>query len=136
MVFTLLGYGQSQNENGARTLVVYFSWSGNTDEMATYMADQLGASRLRLEPVTPYPEEYCACGEVALQERDSDARSAITNLSDSLDQYDTIVLGYPIWWHTAPMIIGTFLESYDLSGKPSIRSLNLLPWIRSSSIIP
>ena len=83
-------------------LVAYFSWSGNTEE---------------IQPATPYPTDYDACGEVALAERDSNARPAIANLPATLDEYDVIFIGYPIWWHTAPMIVGTFLESYDLEGK-------------------
>ena len=64
----------------------------------------------------PYPEDYSECGDVALEERDGNARPAIANLPESISEYDTIMIGYPIWWHTAPMIIGTFLESYDLAG--------------------
>ena len=72
---------------------------------------------LEIQPETPYPEDYSECGDVALGERDNNERPAIANLPESIDQYDTILVGYPIWWHTAPMIIGTFLESYDLTGK-------------------
>lgn len=55
-------------------------------------------------------------GELAEMERDENRRPAIANLPDSIEQYDKILIGYPIWWHTAPMIIGTFLENYDLTG--------------------
>lgn len=98
-------------------LVAYFSWSGNTEEMAAYIAEQTGGDLLEIQPATPYPTDYDACGEVALAERDSNARPAIANLPATLDAYDVIFIGYPIWWHTAPMIVGTFLESYDLEGK-------------------
>ena len=98
-------------------LVAYFSWSGNTEEMAAYIAEQTGGDLLEIQPATPYPTDYDACGEVALAERDSNARPAIANLPATLDEYDVIFIGYPIWWHTAPMIVGTFLESYDLEGK-------------------
>lgn len=98
-------------------LVAYFSWSGNTEEMAAYIAEQTGGDLLEIQPATPYPTDYDACGEVALAERDSNARSAIANLPATLDESDVIFIGYPIWWHTAPMIVGTFLESYDLEGK-------------------
>ena len=57
-------------------------------------------------------------------------------LLDSIDEYDTILIGYPIWWHTAPMIIGTSLESYDLSNVMISLSHSQLPWIQSSSTIP
>lgn len=98
-------------------LVAYFSWSGNTEEMAAYIAEQTGGDLLEIQPATPYPTDYDACGEVALAERESNARPAIANLPATLDEYDVIFIGYPIWWHTAPMIVGTFLESYDLEGK-------------------
>ena len=109
-------------------LVAYFSWSGNTQEMATYIAEQTGGDLLEIQPETPYPENYNECGDVALAERDNNERPAIANLPDSIDQYDTILIGYPIWWHTAPMIIGTFLESYDLTG------VDVYPFTQSDSM--
>ena len=63
-----------------------------------------------------------------LGERDNNERPAIANLPESIDQYDTILVGYPIWWHTAPMIIGTFLESYDLTG------VEVYPFTQSASM--
>ncbi|HIX58934.1 MAG TPA: hypothetical protein IAA45_04355 [Candidatus Blautia gallistercoris] len=113
---------------GGNTLVAYFSWSGNTEEMASYIAEQVGGDLLEIQPETPYPTDYNECGDVALAERDSNARPAIMGLPDSIDQYDTILVGYPIWWHTAPMIIGTFLESYDLTGK------EVYPFTQSASM--
>ena len=110
------------------TLVAYFSWSGNTEEMASYIAEQTGGELLEIQPETPYPEDYSECGDVALAERDSNERPAIANLPESIDEYDTILIGYPIWWHTAPMIIGTFLESYDLTG------MEIYPFTQSASM--
>lgn len=123
---------QSQTETTAsadgKTLVAYFSWSGNTQEMASYIAEQTGGDLLELQPETPYPTDYNECGDVALAERDSDARPAIANLPESIEEYDTVLVGYPIWWHTAPMIIGTFLESYDLTG------VDVYPFTQSASM--
>lgn len=123
---------QSQTETtdpaGGKTLVAYFSWSGNTQEMASYIAEQTGGDLLELQPETPYPTDYNECGDVALAERDSDARPAIANLPESIEEYDTVLVGYPIWWHTAPMIIGTFLESYDLTG------VDVYPFTQSASM--
>ncbi len=113
---------------GERILVAYFSWSGNTAEMATYLAEQTGGDLLEIQPATPYPTDYSECGDVALAERDNNERPAIANLPDSIEQYDTILIGYPIWWHTAPMIIGTFLESYDFAGK------DVYPFTQSASM--
>lgn len=87
-----------------------------------------GGERFEILPVTPYPEEYTPCTEVALEERDSNARPKIKDLPASIDEYDTILIGYPIWWHTAPMIIGTFLENYDLTG------IEVYPFTQSASM--
>lgn len=112
------------------TLVVYFSWSssGNTKKMADVIAEHTDADVLRLEPAVAYPTDYSECGDVAKIERDENARPEIADLPEDLDGYDTIFVGYPIWWHTAPMIIGTFLESYDLTGK------DIYPFAQSASM--
>lgn len=112
----------------ASVLIAYFSWSGNTAEMAAQIQKQTGGDLFEIVPVEPYPTDYSECGEVALTERDSNARPEIQNLPESIEQYDTIFIGYPIWWHTAPMIIGTFLESYDLSG------VDVYPFTQSASM--
>lgn len=111
-----------------KSLIVYFSWSSNTERMANTIKDQTGGDLLELIPVTAYPIDYTACTEVALAERDNNSRLAIQNLPASIDEYDTILIGYPIWWHTAPMIIGTFLDSYDLTG------VDVYPFTQSASM--
>lgn len=79
-------------------LVAYFSWSGNTERMAEQIVAQTGADLFSIEPVTPYPEDYTACTEVALEERDSDARPAIhtTIDADAWAAYDTVFIGCPV----------------------------------------
>lgn len=111
-----------------KTLIAYFSWSGNTFTMANTIAEKTGGELFEIVPVNPYPEEYTPCTEVALEERDSNARPEIKDLPDSIEEYDTILIGYPIWWHTAPMIIGTFLENYDLTG------IEVYPFTQSASM--
>ena len=120
---------EAQAEAG-KTLVVYFSWStsGNTEKMATLIQEQTGADILELVPAKPYPTDYGETGEVAKAERDENARPDIANLPGSVSEYDTIFVGYPIWWHTAPMIIGTFLENYDLTG------VEIYPFTQSASM--
>lgn len=115
---------------GGKTLVVYFSWSasGNTEKMAAYIQEQTKGDLLEIEPLHPYTTDYEECTDVALVERDENARPEIANLPDSIEEYDTVFIGYPIWWHTAPMIIGTFLESYDLSG------VDVYPFAQSASM--
>lgn len=113
-----------------KTLIVYFSWStsGNTEKMANTIKERTGGDILEIEPAVAYPTDYNECGDVALVERDENTRPQIANLPDSIDEYDTIFIGYPIWWHTAPMIIGTFLENFDLSGK------EVYPFTQSASM--
>lgn len=128
MMVTLAACGQSGSGAEHNILVAYFSWSGNTQEIASYIAEQTGGALLEIQPETPYPEDYNECGDVALEERDNNERPAIANLPESIDQYDAILIGYPIWWHTAPMIIGTFLENYDLTG------VDVYPFTQSASM--
>ena len=122
------GPAAEEGTEASNILVAYFSWSGNTAEMAAYIARRTGGDLLEIQPETPYPEDYGECGDVALAERDSGARPAIANLPENLDGYDTVFIGYPIWWHTAPMIIGTFLESFDLTG------VDVYPFTQSASM--
>lgn len=123
------GTGAQPSDNGnSKVLVAYFSWSGNTSEMAQTIAEKTGGDLFEIVPETPYPSEYTPCTEKALEERDSNARPKIKDLPENIDEYDTILIGYPIWWHTAPMIIGSFLENYDLTGK------EVYPFAQSASM--
>ena len=101
----------------SKILVAYFSWGGTTQRMAQEIANQTEAELFRIEPTVPYPTDYTECTEVALEERDNDARPAIAGKVENWEQYDIIFIGSPVWWHAAPMIIATFAESYDFSGK-------------------
>ena len=101
-------------------LVVYFSWSGNTEEMASYIAEQTGGDLLKIQPLEPYPTDYNECGEVALAERDNDERPEIANLPESIDQYDVILIGYPIWWGIAAWPVNGFIEANDFTAKTVI----------------
>lgn len=103
--------------NGKRVLVAYFSWGGTTRRMAEAIEAATGGDIFEIEPVVPYPTAYTPCTEVALEERDSDARPAIKDKVAGWDAYDIVFIGCPVWWHTAPMIISTFAESYDFAGK-------------------
>ncbi len=122
------------NDNEERILIAYFSRAdenyevgnvdvGNTEIMAGFIKDYLGdkADAFKIDPVKPYPVSYKECTEVATQEQRDNARPEFKN-ADSLniDDYDVIFLGYPIWWGDVPMIINTFLEKYDFSGKTII----------------
>ena len=103
------------------TAVVYFSATGNTAEIANTMAQLLKAPLYEIKPEEPYSKEDLNYNDDSCRANkemnDESARPAISGNLDEVDSYDTIYLGYPIWWGTAPRIINTFLDSYDLSGK-------------------
>ena len=110
--------GQPQEPGTGKILVAYFSWSGTSERIANNIIEQTGADSFRIERETPYSNDYneVAYGE-AKDEADNNARPPIKNPLTSVEQYDRIILCYPIWWHTAPMTVGTFLESYDFGEK-------------------
>lgn len=109
---------ETAKPQGGKLLVAYFSWSGTSERIAKNIITQTGADSFRIERETPYSDDYntVAYGE-AKDEADSNARPPLKNPLESVAEYDQIVLCYPIWWHTAPMTVGTFLETYDLTGK-------------------
>lgn len=112
---------ERQNSNGkSNVLVVYFSRTGNTKELALKMADYLNADTFEIEAADPYTDEdiayYTDC-RADREQKDPTARPKIANKIADIGSYDTIVLGYPIWHGMAPKIIYTFLESYDFSNK-------------------
>lgn len=112
--------GSNENKDlfsGRKVLVAYFSWGGTTQRMAQQIQDITGADMFRIEPVTPYPTSYTPCTEVALEEKNSNARPAIKDKVDNWSDYDVVFIGCPVWWWTTPMIIHTFCESYDFKGK-------------------
>lgn len=98
-------------------LIAYFSHTGTTEEAAKQIQQVTGGDLFELQPVQAYPDSYQAAVDAARRERDSQARPALRSQVEPMAEYDIILVGYPIWWHTTPMVINTFLESYDLSGK-------------------
>ena len=112
--------GNGEYFNGKKVLVAYFSWGGTTRRMAEAIQEVTNGDIFEIEPVVAYPTSYTPCTEVALEERDNDARPAIKDKVADWDKYDIVFIGCPVWWHTAPMIISTFAESYDFAGKTVI----------------
>ncbi len=113
-----------------KTLVVYFSCTGTTERIANDAEDILGADSYQIIAADPYTEEdlaYYTNGRADREQRDPSARPAIAGGVKNMEQYDRILLGYPIWHGQAPRIISTFLESYDFSGK------TILPFCTSHS---
>ena len=109
------------DDSSAGTLVAYFSCTGNTETVAGQLSEILGADLYEIVPEVPYTSadlDYNTSDSRANQEmNDSTARPAISGSVENMDEYDTVFLGYPIWWGQAPRIISTFLESYDFTGK-------------------
>lgn len=111
----------STDETTNRTIIIYFSCTGNTARIAKMIEDETGAAVYRIEAEVPYTAadlNYNDSSSRATREQnDPTARPAFKGGLDGLAQYDTIYLGYPFWWGQAPKIMYTFLESYDFSGK-------------------
>ena len=99
------------------TLIAYFSWSGNTEAMAQMIQAETGGELFAIAPATPYTDDYDALLDVAQQEQAEDARPELAASVENWDSCDVIFVGYPDWWSDAPMVIYSFLESYDWTGK-------------------
>lgn len=107
-------------KNSENILIAYFSWSGNTENAAEIIQGKTGADVIELNPVEPYSSNYNEVLDQAQEDMNHDARPELANHVDNMEQYDTILLGYPNWWATIPMPIASFLEEYDFSGKTII----------------
>ena len=110
----------SEQENEEKVAVVYFSGTGNTREVADLLAKETDADIFEIIPKNMYTsddlnynDDNCRANQ---EMNDESARPAISNDLSAVSEYDVIYLGYPIWWGTAPRIIQTFIESYDISG--------------------
>ncbi len=109
-----------QTQTGGNILIAYFSWSGNTENAAQIIQEQTGADIIELNPAEPYSSNYSEVLDQAQKDMNADARPELANHVENMEQYDTILLGYPNWWATIPMPVATFLEEYDFSGKTII----------------
>jgi flavodoxin len=101
-------------------LVAYFSKTGTTEAIAGFVHNTAGGDVFKIVPVKPYPVDYNATLTQARQELNQNVRPALSGSVPSIDAYDVIFLGYPIWFGYEPMIIRTFLEACDVSGKTVI----------------
>lgn len=118
----------NKNNTDSKVLVVYFSRTGdnynvgnvevgNTAMMASYIKEYLNADSFEIVPVEKYPDSYDECTKKASQEQKDNARPKIQNKIADFDKYDTIFVGYPIWWGDLPMIMYSFFEDYNFDGK-------------------
>lgn len=108
----------------SKKLVAYFSASGVTAKVADMLADAVGADIYEIRPEVPYTKADLNWRDKksrsTIEMNDRTSRPAIADKNAKVEQYDTIFLGFPIWWYRAPSIINTFLESYNFSGKKII----------------
>ena len=105
----------------SKTLVAYFSASGVTARLAETLAQVTGGDLHEILPAEPYSSADLDWtnkkSRSSVEMNDPSCRPAIGNQVEDMEQYDTVFVGFPIWWYVAPAIINTFLESYDFSGK-------------------
>lgn len=108
----------------SRKLVAYFSASGVTAKLAENLSEAIGADLYAIEPAVPYTKSDLNWmnknSRSSVEMNDPASRPAIAGKRDNMDEYDTIFVGFPIWWYVAPTIINTFLESYDFTDKTII----------------
>lgn len=114
------GTQSKENSGGGKLLIAYFSWGGNTQGVAEEIQKQTGADLFEITLVTPYSTDYNTVLEEAQRDQNEQARPELAGHVENMEQYDTILLGYPNWWASIPMPIASFLEEYDFSGKTII----------------
>ena len=114
------GEANLQTEAGGKILIAYFSWGGNTRGIAGEIQTQTGADLFEITPVDPYSTDYNTVLMEAQEDQHRQARPELSEHIQNMDEYDTILLGYPNWWASIPMPIASFLEEYDFTGKTII----------------
>lgn len=130
LTFGLAACAQNANkkENGKmetkKTLVAYFSATGTTAEAATELAKAANADLYEIKPEVPYTDADLDWtnkkARSTVEMNDKSSRPAIKGTVNNIEQYDTVYVGFPIWWYTAPTIINTFVEKNNLKGKTLI----------------
>lgn len=128
------GSGEAENTaGGGNTLVVYFSATGNTEQAAQYIAGLTGGDLFELEPAEPYSEEdldWTDDNSRVSREHDDESLRDVPLVADTVEnwaEYDTVYIGYPIWWGIAAWPVDTFVEANDFNGK------TVIPFCTSSS---
>ena len=109
--------GETTTSNEKSILIAYFSQTGNTEMMAEEIQSQIGGDLFKIETAEDYPSSYTELTQVAQAEIENGERPELKQTVENIENYDVIFIGYPIWWHTTPAAVNSFLESYDLSGK-------------------
>ena len=107
-------------QNPSKTLVAFFSRSGNTRVIAGLLQRRLAANLFEIQPAKPYPEDYLETVAQATRERDNQFEPPLAIRAANVSDYDTVYLGFPIWGETAPSIVRSFLSAHDLGKKTVI----------------
>lgn len=124
---------ESSSSSDANTLVVYFSATGNTEQAANYIVDLTGGDLFELEPADPYTSDdlnWTDENSRVVREHDNPDQREVELVQDTVDNwdsYDTVYLGYPIWWGIAAWPVDTFVQANDFTGK------TVIPFCTSSS---
>lgn len=104
-----------------KALVAFFSATGTTREVARRLAAKVGADLFEIEPAVPYTSADLNWNDPSsrssVEMRDPSSRPAVARGVANIGDYDTVYLGFPIWWYVAPTIVNTFLEGLDLAGR-------------------
>ena len=116
MTKTLIAFFSRADENYFGGAMRYVK-TGNTEIVAGIIRDLTGADTFKIEMKNPYSPVYMTCIDEAKKDLRENARPELTSYIDSIDGYDTIILGYPNYWGTIPMAVATFLERYNFDGK-------------------
>jgi len=118
---TACAQNRKENKKMNRTLVAYFSATGTTRAAAQRLAKEKNADLFEIVPVQPYTDADLDWrnkqSRSTIEMQDKSSRPAIREVCANLADYDTVWIGFPVWWYTAPTIINTFIEAHDLSGK-------------------
>ena len=115
----LIAYYSRKGQNYVNGSIKNLS-KGNTEIVAEFIQKTVGGELFEIDTVKNYPLDYTECTEVAKIEIQQKFRPELKNYLPSIDNFEKIFLGYPIWWSVPPMAVATFLEKYDFSGKKII----------------
>ena len=112
---------QQKGDKMNKTLVAYFSATGTTKAAAQRLAKELGADLYEIAPEQPYTAADLDWRDKqsrsTIEMKDKSSRPAIKGRCENIADYDTVWIGFPVWWYTAPTIVNTFIEAHDLGGK-------------------
>lgn len=125
LIFTFAACNSNSNgeavnkkvESGHKILIAYFSYSGTTEKVANLIHQNIAGDIVRIEAVEPYPQDQATLSKQAAREQKENFMPPLKTKIENFDEYDTIIIGYPIWQGTFPQPVASFLKEYDFSGK-------------------